>query len=104
MVAATPEAKPEANPEAKPHLLAAAPLAYSAPLIASAPIVTASSSQSFVRNYNGVTFSAPLVAAAYTAYSPYVASPYAYSASPYAYSAYAAAAPLKYTAATTVLV
>lgn len=81
LVAATPEAKPEA----KPHLLAAAPLAYSAPLIASAPIVTASSSQSFVRNYNGLALSAPLIAAASPlvynpVYAPYVASPYAYSA------------------------
>lgn len=90
LVSALPE--PEAKPDAKPGLIA--PIAYSAPLIAAAPVITATSHQSFVRNYNG--FAAPLVDArvplAYTAYSPYVASPYAYSP-------YANVAPLKYTAA-----
>lgn len=89
LVSALPE--PEAKPEAKPGLIA--PIAYSAPVIAAAPIVTATSHQSFVRNYG---FAAPLVDArvplAYTAFSPYVASPYAYSS-------YAPVAPLKYTAA-----
>lgn len=69
MVSALPE--PEAKPDAKPGLIA--PIAYSAPLVAASP---------FVRSYNG--FAAPLIDAraplAYSAYSPYVASPYAYSA------------------------
>lgn len=73
---------PEAKPEAKP-LVVASPIAYSAPLITE-PFVTATSSQYFARNYNGLAVSAPLIAApsAYTAYSPYIASypsAYAYS-------------------------
>lgn len=96
-VSATPN--PEAKPEAKPGLLA--PVAYSAPLV-TAPIVTATSSQSFVRNYNGIA-AAPLIAApvhytaATAAYAPF--SQYAaYASAPYAYSPYVAA-PLKYTTA-----
>lgn len=84
--------KPDAKPEAKPLIVTpAAAVAYSAPIasaaLVSTPIVTATSSQSIVRNYNGLALSAPLVAAAspyaaYSAYSPYVAYPSAYTAYP----------------------
>lgn len=97
VLAVSAEPQPEAKPEAKPGLLS-----YSAPLI-SAPYVAATSSQAFVRNYNGLAVSAPLVAAAsplaYTAGYPYAyASPYA---SPYAYSGFAS--PLRYAAAAPLL-
>lgn len=85
------------NPDANPGLLP--PISYSAPLVA-APVITATSSQSSVRNYNGFAAS-PLIAAPVTytaagsAYGPF--SPYAvFGSAPYAYSPYVAA-PLKYT-------
>ncbi|KAJ8958146.1 hypothetical protein NQ318_006083 [Aromia moschata] len=79
-----------ASADPKPGVLAAAPL-----LGAPASVVTATSSQSFVRN----AVAAPLVASPYLA-SPYLASPYLaspYLTSPYLTSPYVAspyAAPL----------
>lgn len=99
---ASVSAAPGAKAEAKPLIVAATPLAYTAPFV-SAPVVTATSSQSFIRNYNGLAVSAPLVAAAspyagsYSAYSPYVAYPSAYTAYPsaaYVASPYAAGVPV----------
>ncbi|XP_065339186.1 cuticle protein 16.5-like [Cloeon dipterum] len=73
-----------AAPEPKPGVVAAA---YTVP--AAVPLAT--SSQYIARNYNGLVYSAPLVASApVVASARYVASPF----SPYAYSApYVAAAP-----------
>lgn len=91
----TPDAKADAKPEAKPLIVAAAaPVAYTAPL------VTATSSQTFVRNYNGLAgVSAPLIASPYAAYnaytSPYVAYPSAaYATAPYFASPYTSAIPV----------
>lgn len=73
---------------AKPTVLA--PVAYSSPILAPAPYVTATSSQVFQRNFNGVA-----VAAAAPFPSPFIAgpvAPLAYSspliASPYAAASY----------------
>lgn len=98
LVAVSADPKPEAKPEAKPGLIA--PLAYSAaPLVAvSSPYIAATSSQSFVRNYNGLA-AAPFIAAPVaSAYRSAYVSPYAYAA---AYSPYVT--PLKYTAAPILL-
>lgn len=88
----------EANPEAKPAIVA--PIAYTSPVVVDAPIVTATSSQYIARNFNGVA--APV---AYTAYSPYTYTPYAYAVNPVAPLKYSTvvSAPIKYTAATVLV-
>lgn len=66
---------------AKPSILA--PVAYSSQILAPAPYVTATSSQVFQRNFNGVAVAAaPIIAgpvAPLTYSSPLIASPYAAS-------------------------
>lgn len=70
-----------AGVSAKPSVLA--PVAYSSPILAPAPYVTATSSQVFQRNFNGVAVAAaplpfvagPVAPLAYS--SPLIASPYA---------------------------
>lgn len=80
-----------AAPSPKAQAAFVAPVVASAPVVAAAPaVVTATSSQVFARNYNGIA--APLVAApaAVPAVAPVApfASPY-FAASPYtAYPAY----------------
>ncbi|XP_033243407.1 cuticle protein 38-like [Drosophila miranda] len=92
---------------AKPGFLSA-PLAYTAPaaiVAAPAPVVTATSSQVFARNYNGIAaapviapvaapFAAPVIAK-YAA-AP-LATPLAYHSAPLAYSS-SLASPLGYSA------
>lgn len=76
-----------ASVTAKPNPLEFfSPVAYNAPIVASAPaVVTATSSQVFARNYNGLA--APLVAAA---------TPLISASAPLAYSAYSSYSPLSY--------
>ncbi|XP_030570099.1 cuticle protein 16.5-like [Drosophila novamexicana] len=100
---------------AKPGLLLGEQLAYSAPIVAAAPAavvaapapyVTATSSQVFARNYNGIA-TAPVVAAAPVAapvVAKYVSAPLAapviakYAAAPLA-APFAYSSPLTYAAA-----
>ncbi|XP_022231379.2 uncharacterized protein LOC111080208 [Drosophila obscura] len=81
---------------AKPGFLSA-PLAYTAPaafVAAPAPVVTATSSQVFARNYNGIAaapviapVAAPLAAPVIAKYAAApLAAPLAYHSSPLAYS------------------
>ncbi|XP_033243221.1 cuticle protein 16.5-like [Drosophila miranda] len=82
---------------AKPGFLSA-PLAYTAPaaiVAAPAPVVTATSSQVFARNYNGIAaapviapVAAPLAAPVFAKYAAApLANPLAYRSVPLAYSA-----------------
>ncbi|XP_017840357.2 cuticle protein 16.5-like [Drosophila busckii] len=78
---------------AKPGLLLGQSVAYSAPLVAAAPApyVTATSSQVFARNYNGIAAApviAPVAAPVLARYAAApLAAPLAYHAAPLAYSA-----------------